>query len=293
MPEVKILAGTYAEYVAIETKSDSALYFCDNGQLYKGTTLYSDQIEVVDTIPANPVSGKIYINTTNNSVTYYNGDIPVTVVNETVDAINDSTNDNDLANVKAIKDFIKAQIAKIPAATDYSIVLEDTTAGENELTKQILKQGEAGKESEIGAISVPKLVVDTSITENDMAATYKFIYGGVEVGKVNIPKDLVVTQDGSEIIKVDDTHPVEGLTNGTYLKLAIQNNDKPVYINVADLCDVYTGKSETTGISVAISETNEISAELVGKVVAEDNLADELASKINDMETALTWGTIV
>ena len=108
MPEVKILAGTYAEYVAIETKSDSALYFCDNGQLYKGTTLYSDQIEVVEAIPANPVSGKIYINTTNNSVTYYNGDIPVTVVSEIVNAINDNTNNNDLANVKAIKDFVAA-----------------------------------------------------------------------------------------------------------------------------------------------------------------------------------------
>ena len=291
MPEVKILAGTYAEYVAIETKSDSALYFCDNGQLYKGTTLYSDQIEVVEAIPANPVSGKIYINTTNNSVTYYNGDIPVTVVSEIVNAINDSTNNNNLANVKAIKDFIKAQIDKIPAAKDYTIMLEDTTAGENELTKQILKQGESGKETEVGIISVPKLVMDTSVTENNMAATYKFIYGGVEVGKVNIPKDLVVTQDGSEIIRVDDNHPVSGLNNGVYLKLMIQNSANPVYIDVKDLGGTYTGKIVTNGISISVSDANEISATLVGKAVTEANLDDALAQKIAD--ASLTWGAIV
>ena len=291
MPEVKILAGTYAEYVAIETKSDSALYFCDNGQLYKGTTLYSDQIEVVEAIPANPVSGKIYINTTNNSVTYYNGDIPVTVVSEIVNAINDSTNNNNLANVKAIKDFIKAQIDKIPAAKDYTIMLEDTTAGENELTKQILKQGESGKETEVGIISVPKLVMDTSVTENNMAATYKFIYGGVEVGKVNIPKDLVVTQDGSEIIRVDDNHPVSGLNNGVYLKLMIQNSANPVYIDVRDLGGTYTGKIVTNGISISVSDANEISATLVGKAVTEANLDDALAQKIAD--ASLTWGAIV
>ena len=291
MPEVKILAGTYAEYVAIETKSDSALYFCDNGQLYKGTTLYSDQIEVVEAIPANPVSGKIYINTTNNSVTYYNGDVPVTVVSEIVNAINDSTNNNNLANVKAIKDFIKAQIDKIPAAKDYTIMLEDTTAGENELTKQILKQGESGKETEVGIISVPKLVMDTSVTENNMAATYKFIYGGVEVGKVNIPKDLVVTQDGSEIIRVDDNHPVSGLNNGVYLKLMIQNSANPVYIDVKDLGGTYTGKIVRNGIGISVSDANEISATLVGKAVTEANLDDALAQKIAD--ASLTWGAIV
>ena len=292
MPEVKILAGTYAEYVAIETKSDSALYFCDNGQLYKGTTLYSDQIEVVEAIPANPVSGKIYINTTNNSVTYYNGDTPVTVVSEIVNAINDSTNNNNLANVKAIKDFIKAQIDKIPDAKDYTIMLEDTTAGENELTKQILKQGESGKETEVGIISVPKLVMDTSVTENNMAATYKFIYGGIEVGKVNIPKDLVVTQDGSEIIRVDDNHPISGLNNGVYLKLMIQNSANPVYIDVKDLGGIYTGKIVTNGISISVSDANEISAALVGKAVTEANLDDALAQKINDAEESFLWGSI-
>ena len=321
MPEVKILAGTYAEYVAIETKSDSALYFCDNGQLYKGTTLYSDQIEVVEAIPANPVSGKIYINTTNNSVTYYNGDIPVTVVNETVDAINDSTNDNNLANVKAIKDFVAAEIAKIPAQVDYTVTLVDEVTADGELTKQTIKQGKVGSETEVGTIVVPDLKMEVKATPNDgYLKTYQFTYGTGSAFEIDIPKDLVV-ESGEVIvvtddapvsgltngtylklvivnqaepiyIEVSDENPVEGLANGTYLKLVIQNNDNPVYIDVKDLCDVYTGKTETTGISVAVSASNEISATLVGKAVTEANLDDALATKINDLESTLTWGSI-
>ena len=293
MANVKFLTGSYAQYVSLTQKSDDTLYFLDNGQLFKGAVSYSDQIAVVSALPDTLVAGKVYVNTTDKSVTYYDGTSSTVVVPATVGTIGDSTPDTDLANVKAIKDFVAAEIAKIPAQVDYTVTLTDEVAGENDLTKQTLKQGAVGEESEIGTIIVPKLVVDSSATDADAAATYKIIYGGTEVGKINIPKDLVVTQDGSEIIKVDDTHPVEGLTNGTYLKLAIQNNDKPVYINVADLCDIYTGKTATDGVSISVSETNEISATLVGKAVAESNLTDALAKKIADADAALTWGAIV
>ena len=56
-----------------------------------------------------------------------------------------------------------------------------------------------------------------------------------------------------------------------------------LHIDVKDLCDVYTGKAVTDGVSVAISGTNEISATLTGKAVAESNLADDLANKITGL----------
>ena len=291
MANVKFLSGTYAQYSALPVKDANTLYFID-GQIFKGDVSYSDQIVVVAALPDTLTAGKVYVNTTDKSVTYYDGATSTVIVPATVGAIGDSTPDIDLANVKAIKDFVAAQIAKIPAAIDYTVTLVDEAAGENELTKQTIKQGAVGKESEIGTIVVPKLVVDTSSTDVDAAATYKLIYGGAEIGKINIPKDLVVTQDGSSIIKVDSGHPVSGLTEGTYLKLVIQNSSEPVYINVADLCDVYTGKTATDGVSVAISASNEISAALTGKAVAEANLDDALAKKINDAVESYTWGTI-
>lgn len=57
--------GTYAQYLALETKDANLLYFCtDNGKLYKGTVDFTDSFVTVTAanLPAaaNAVPGKIY-----------------------------------------------------------------------------------------------------------------------------------------------------------------------------------------------------------------------------------------
>ena len=290
MANVKFLSGTYAQYSALPTKDANTLYFID-GQIFKGDISYTDQIAVVSALPDTLVAGKVYVNTTDKSVTYYDGTTSTVVVPATVGTIGDSTPDTDLANVKAIKDFVAAEIAKIPAAIDYTVTLVDDAAGENELTKQTIKQGKAGSEATIGTIVVPNLKMEVKAAPNNgYLKTYQFTYGTGSAFEIDIPKDLVV--ESGEVIVVADDSPVSGLTNGTYLKLVIANQDEPVYINVADLCDVYTGKTVTDGVSVTISASNEISAALTGKAVAEANLDDALAKKINDAVESYTWGTI-
>ena len=290
MANVKFLSGTYAQYSALPAKDANTLYFID-GQIFKGDVSYTDQIVVVAALPDALVAGKIYVNTTDKSVTYYDGATSTVVVPATVGTIGDSTPDTDLANVKAIKDFVAAQIAKIPAAIDYTVTLVDDAAGENELTKQTIKQGKAGSEATIGTIVVPNLKMEVKAAPNNgYLKTYQFTYGTGSAFEIDIPKDLVV--ESGEIVVVTDGSPVSGLTNGTYLKLVIANQAEPVYINVKDLCDVYTGKAATDGVSIAISASNEISAALTGKAVAEANLEDTLAKKINDSVESYTWGTI-
>ena len=290
MANVKFLSGTYAQYSALPAKDANTLYFID-GQIFKGDVSYTDQIVVVAALPDALVAGKIYVNTTDKSVTYYDGATSTVVVPATVGTIGDSTPDTDLANVKAIKDFVAAQIAKIPAAVDYTVTLVNEAAGENELTKQTIKQGKAGSEATIGTIVVPNLKMEVKAAPNNgYLKTYQFTYGTGSAFEIDIPKDLVV--ESGEIVVVTDGSPVSGLTNGTYLKLVIANQAEPVYINVKDLCDVYTGKAATDGVSIAISASNEISAALTGKAVAEANLEDTLAKKINDSVESYTWGTI-
>lgn len=290
MANVKFLTGTYAQYKGLATKDANTLYFIE-GQLFKGETSYTNQIEVVDSLPVTLVAGKVYVNITDKSVTYYDGTASTVVVPETVAAIGDSTADTALASVKAIKDFVAAELAKIPAAVDYTVAITDETAGAGEKSKQTIKQGKAGEETTVGTITVPDLVMAVKETPTEgYLKTYQFTYGTGTTFEVDIPKDLVVT--AGEVIVVSDDAPVTGLTNGTYLKLTIANQTTPVYIDVKDLADVYTGKAETTGVSVAISASNEISATLVGKAVAEENLADTLATKINGTDEALTWGAI-
>ena len=288
---VKFLSGSYAQYSGLAVKDANTLYFVD-GQLFKGDVAYTDQIVVVSALPGALTAGKVYVNTTDKSVTYYDGTTSTVVIPETVGTIGDSTPDANLANVKAIKDFVAAEIAKIPAQVDYTVTLVDEVAGTSEKTKQTIKQGKSGSEVKIGTIVVPDLKMEVKATPNDgYLKTYQFTYGTGSTFEVDIPKDLVVT--AGEIIVVDSSHPISGLTDGTYLKLTIANQTEPVYIDVKDLCDVYTGKTVTDGVSVTISGTNEISAALVGKAVSEPNLADDLANKINGLDSALTWGSIV
>ena len=291
MASVKFLSGTYAQYTALGTYDPSTLYFISEGAIYKGNVNCTDQVVIVETLPQTLVGGKIYIEKDSGKVTYYDGTTSTVVVPATVGSIGDATPDTDLANVKAIKDFVAAELAKIPAAVDYTVTITDEAAGTGEKTKQTIKQGKSGSEKEIGTIVVPDLKMEVKAIPNDgYLKTYQFTYGTGTTFEVDIPKDLVVT--AGEVIVVGDESPVSGLTNGTYLKLVIANQTEPVYINTNSLVDVYTGKTVTDGVSIAISSTNEISATLVGKAVSEANLDDDLANKIANLESSLTWGSI-
>ena len=291
MAQISFKAGSYAQYTALGTYDPSTLYFISEGAIYKGNVNCTDQVVIVETLPQTLVGGKIYIEKDSGKVTYYDGTSSTVVVPATVGIIGDSTPDTDLANVKAIKDFIAAEIAKIPAQVDYTVTLVDETTGTGEKTKQTIKQGKSGSEKEVGTIVVPDLKMEVKATPNDgYLKTYQFTYGAGSTFEIDIPKDLVV--ESGDVIVVTDDAPVSGLTNGTYLKLVIVNQAEPVYIDVKDLCDVYTGKTATDGVSISVSASNEISATLVGKAVTEANLEDTLAKKITDAEESYTWGTI-
>ena len=297
MANVSFRTGTYAQYTALGTYDPSTLYFISEGAIYKGNVNCTDQVVIVETLPQTLVGGKIYIEKDSGKVTYYDGTTSTVVVPATVATIGDATPDTDLANVKAIKDFVAAEIAKIPAQTDYTVIVDDSKTVVNGQKKiYTIKQGKTGSEVAVEKdIVIPDLKIEKLTTPTAGSVnTYEFTYGDNTAVKIEVPdfKDKVVSS--GEVIVVDDTHPISGLTNGTYLKLVIANDDaNPVYINTNSLVDVYTGKTETVGVSVSVSASNEISATLVGKAVTEANLDDALAKKINGLDSALTWNSIV
>lgn len=115
--------------------------------------------------------------------------------------------------------------------------------------------------------------------------TYELYQGGNAaanlVGKIDIPKDLVVTS--GEIV-VNPT----GQPAGTYLKLTIANQTTPVYINVADLCDVYTAQQSAAQVQLVISATNEISATIVAGSVTATELASNAVTTAKIADDAVT-----
>ena len=77
--------------------------------------------------------------------------------------------------------------------------------------------------------------------------TYEIFQGGNSIGKIDIPKDLVVTK--GEVIEKE---------GAKYLSLKIANQDAPVDIAVADLAHVYT-----QGNGIEISSGDVVSAKVV------------------------------
>ena len=99
---------------------------------------------------------------------------------------------------------------------------------------------------------VPEYSVIKATDTTDYAAVYYLTKNGVNTGvAINIPKDLFV--ESGEIVTNPSGQPV-----GKYLKLVLQNQAEPIYINVADLVDAYT-----SGIGISISTNNEISIKIV------------------------------
>jgi hypothetical protein len=111
--------------------------------------------------------------------------------------------------------------------------------------------------------------------------TYVVSQGGSEVGKIDIPKDLVVTS-GSVVV-----NPT-GQDAGTYIALVIANQSTPIYINVKDLCDVYTAASGATRVQLTVSDTNVISADLVSGSISSGYLASNAVTTAKIAGSAVT-----
>ena len=138
---------------------------------------------------------------------------------------------------------------------------------------------------------------DESAGQSDYAKVYKFYQGDdpadmtkdTFIGSINIPLDKVV-QDGHLVTVHDgidsDGDPVPaGIEDGQYIKLTFQNVEEPIYININDIAQVYTGGSNSE-IAVSINN-NVISASLVNNGITFGKLDSELQGSINAADSAL------
>lgn len=133
-----------------------------------------------------------------------------------------------------------------------------------------------------------KLLEDTdaavTLQKDASGLVYTLSQGGTEIGKINIPKDMVV-QSGSVVkgtFAQDGSFTESASGKDTALKLVIANSSDIVYINVKDLATAYTGGT-TADITVSISDTNVITATLSQAVQTQlasiANKVDKVAGK--------------
>ena len=121
-----------------------------------------------------------------------------------------------------------------------------------------------------------------TLTKDSTGLVYTLSQGGTEIGKINIPKDMVV-QSGSVVkgtFAQDGSFTENTAGKDTALKLVIANSTDVVYINVKDLASIYTGGT-TADITVTVGDTGEITATLSQTV--KDQLA-QIANKVDKVE---------
>lgn len=162
------------------------------------------------------------------------------------------------ADAAAAEAVAEEKVASVSATANKGIVIEGTGTAPTVGIKldpadgNIATLSAAGLKVTAPTVNVPVYSLTKDATSTDYAAVYHLTKDGANVGEaINIPKDLFV--ESGEIVENPTGQP-----EGKYLKLVLQNQTAPVYINVADLVDAYTA-----GNGITISSTNEVAAKVV------------------------------
>lgn len=113
--------------------------------------------------------------------------------------------------------------------------------------------------------------------------TYELKQGGELIGKIDIPKDLVVTS-GSLVHGTwdGDTFTEDPAGPDTAIKLVIANQEEPVYINTKDLVDYYTA-----GDGIEIDNTHNTIAIKYNTHSEEFLVVDEDGIRVEGIQAAI------
>lgn len=235
----------------------------------------------------------------------YVGEIPSTATATTVVGYAEEVADAVADDLNALDQSLSA-VAKSGNAAD--VTYDNTTSG---LTADDVQEAidELAEASAGGVASKTIWFTDNSAGQSDYAKVYK-IYQGANapdaqsspaslVGTINIPKDQVLQDASIVTITYSDGKLYDGTTDvtalikgsdtptsadaGKYMKFIMQNVTDPLYANLSEFIDIYTGGT-TTEATVSISNANEITVtigEIDGSKLAASSVAKaKLASGV-------------
>lgn len=197
-----------------------------------------------------------------------------------------------IADVEAVA---KARLESVEAG-DNSVTIAGSATKPSVAVKVSKASGNAlsladdGLKVEIPEVKVPKysLVKDETAAAGDVA-TYHLTKDGVNEGvAINIPKDLVVAS-GSVVELEDGALPDGVAVAGTYIKLVLANNAKPIYINVSTLIEYVTGGSgENDAIQINVSsDTHKVTARVKEGSLTKEMLAAGVVASLDKADSAV------
>lgn len=154
-----------------------------------------------------------------------------------------------------------------------------------------LSVGEDGLFVSVPEVVHPEYSLAAAETSEGMLKSYKLQKDGKDIAGsvlIDIPKDLVVSS--GSVVELENGALPDGVTEaGTYIKLVLTNNEKPLYINVGKLIEYVTGGSgENDAIQINVSsDTHKVTARVKEGSLTKEMLDAGVVASLDKADSAV------
>ena len=266
MALVKFVRGTADDFALLEAKDQDTLYIItDEQRLYLGDKCISGGIYTsVAALPGTGAPNTLYLNTTDGSVSYWNGTGYTTLVKATGTAISEGSTDNQLATTKAVYDYVTSQISNLDVSTLAGRVT--TLEGEMDTVQGQITTINGDGEGSIAKAKTDAIAAAKTYTDQEAAkkADLKHTH---EITDVTGLQDAL---DGkANTVHIHTTAQVDGLDTALAGKA-----DKAATLAGYGITDAYTQTQTDSKIAEAIAAADHLKREIV-EVLPDVGDADE------------------
>ncbi|MGN0878601.1 MAG: hypothetical protein ACI4WT_04000 [Oligosphaeraceae bacterium] len=263
MAQVLFLTGTKAQYDALATKNENAIYFLtDTGEIRKGGAPFSHPVRAVEDFPETGETGAVYVNTTTHEARLWDGTAWQTAGLPTVNAIGASPTDTQVATAKAVKTYVDGRISAVNG--DVANVI----AGVSYANKSITVSKGTGDPVTTALAGL----VDGASYDGATGVLTLTTNGGAPV-TVNLP--------------VENFLSAASFDSGTNVLTLTLTGGETVTVNLADLVDTYTGANGATA-NVSIAANGAVSA----SVNVSAQAGNIIEAKSDGIYAGIEWQTL-
>lgn len=255
MALVKFVRGTADDFALLEAKDQDTLYIItDEQRLYLGDKCISGGIYTsVAALPGTGAPNTLYLNTTDGSVSYWNGTGYTTLVKATGTTISKGSTDNQLATTKAVYDYVTSQISDLDVSTLAGRVT--TLEGEMDTVQGQITTINGDSEGSIAKAKTDAIAAAKTYTDQEVAKKANLEHTH-EIDDVTGLQDAL---DGkANTIHTHTTSQVDGLDTALAGKA-----DKAATLAGYGITDAYTQTQTDSKIAEAIAAADHLKREIV------------------------------
>lgn len=259
MALVKFVRGTAENFALLDSKDQDTLYIItDEQRLYLGDKCISGGIYTsVAALPGAGAPNTLYLNTTDGSVSYWNGTGYTVLVKPSATTISEGSTDNQFATAKAVYDYVTSKISDL----DVSALAGRVTTLEGEMDTV---QGQITTINGEGEGSIKKAASDAQTAAIAAAKTYtdQEVAKKANLEHTHEIDDVTGLQDAldgkANTVHTHTTAQVDGLDTALAGKA-----DKATTLAGYGITDAYTTTQTDSKIAEAVAAADHLKREIV------------------------------